>query len=163
MPEKKSCQAPRNQRLRLDLYASSNCVYFITIHARLDQRPFIREDLNRLVLDVLREEEDRQKCDVYTYCLMPDHLHFLVSPRLDGISVLTFTDRYKGKTTNRSWGLGWRGRLWQPRSYDHIVRTDENLVTIADYIRSNPVRKGLVEYIDDWPWSGQFNDLRTWK
>jgi putative transposase len=117
------------------------------------------DDLNQLVLDVLREEEQRQNCAVFTYCLMPDHLHFLVSPRQDGVSVLKFTDQYKGKTTNRSWTAGWQGKLWQPRYFDHIVRAEEDLRVIAEYILNNPVRKGLVERAEDWPWSGHMNPL----
>jgi putative transposase len=93
---------------------------------------------------------------------MPDHLHFLVSPRQDGISVLTFTDQLKGKATNRSWKAGWQGKLWQPRYYDHVIRTDESLVAIARYIVENPVRKGFVARAEDWPWSGQMNPLPLW-
>lgn len=131
----------------------------MTIRAYLHHAPFVRDDLNQLILDVLSEEQERQNCAVFTYCLMPDHLHFLVSPRQNGISVLTFTDQYKGKATNRSWTVGWRGKLWQPRYYDHIVRAEEDLRGIAEYILNNPVRKNLVTYAEDWPWAGQMNPL----
>ena len=130
-----------------------------TIRAYQKQSPFVRDDLNTLALDILREEQERQNCSVYTYCLMPDHLHFLLSPREDGISVLTFTNQHKGKATNRSWTVGWQGKLWQPRSYDHIVRHEESLRMIAEYILDNPARRGLVESAEDWPWSGHMNPL----
>jgi REP element-mobilizing transposase RayT len=81
----------------------------------------------------------------------------VVSPDEDGASVLTFTDRYKGKTTNLSWRLGWHGKLWQPRFYDHVVRCEESLLAIGQYILDNPVRKGLTAAADDWPWSGIMN------
>jgi putative transposase len=93
---------------------------------------------------------------------MPDHLHFLACPREDGASVLTFTDRYKGRVTNRSWTLGWQGKLWQPRYFDHIVRTDESLIAIAEYILNNPVRKHLVEQAEDWQWGSHANPLPIW-
>ncbi len=66
---------------------------------------------------------------------------------------------YKGKATNRSWTVGWHGKLWQPRYFDHIVRADEDLRAIAGYILNNSVRKGLVECAEDWPWSGNMNSL----
>ena len=75
----------------------------MTIRAYNNQSPFVLHGLNTLALDVLREEQERRNCAVFTYCLMPDHLHFLISPKMEGVSVLKFTDRYKGKTTNRSW------------------------------------------------------------
>ena len=106
------------------------------------QSHFVRNELKQLVIDVLREEQHRQNCAVLTYCLMPDHLHFLTSPQLDGASVLKFTDQFKGKATNRSWMLGWRGKLWQARFFDHIVRAEEDLLAISEYILNNPVRRG---------------------
>ena len=119
----------------------------------------MQDDLNELILDTLRDEQEHQDCAVFTYCLMPDHLHFLVSPRRDGVSVLTFVNQYKGKTTNFSWRVGWQGKLWQPRYYDHIVRSDASLRAIAEYIIDNPVRRRLVDYADDWLWSGCMTPL----
>ena len=153
--------SPRNRRLSSELYTHANWVYFITIQAYRSRSPFRLVALNRHMVDILRNEQARLHCQVFTYCLMPDHLHFLVSPCEDGASVLTFTDQYKGKTTNESWRLGWQGKLWQPRYYDHVVRDHEDLALIAQYILENPVRKGLVKYAEDWPWSGQMNPLPT--
>jgi putative transposase len=162
MPWNKPYHPSKNQRLDPELYTHANRVYFITIRAYRDQSAFVRGDFNQRVLDILREEQERQNCAVFTYNLMPDHLHFLTSPREDGISVLTFADQYKGKATNQSWTLGWHGKLWQPRYYDHIVRSDESLIAIAQYILDNPVRQHLVEHAEDWPWGGHINPLPIW-
>jgi len=162
MPWNKPYHPSKNQRLDPELYTDNSRVYFITVRTYRDQSPFVRADLNQCVLDVLREEQVRQNCAVSTYCLMPDHLHFLASPREDGISILTFTDQYKGKATNQSWTTGWQGKLWQPRYYDHIIRSDESLIAIAEYILDNPVRQRLVEHAEDWPWSGHMNPLPIW-
>ena len=159
MPWNKPYRPASNQRLDPALYTTVGLVCFITIRAYHNQSPFVRDDLNRMVVGTLREEMDRVGCGVYTYCLMPDHLHFLASPREDGRSVLTFTDQYKGKTTHRSWAICWRGKLWQPRYYDHMVRKEEDLLAIAEYILNNPVRKGLVEDAGVWPWSGHMSPL----
>ncbi len=159
MPWNKPYQQARNRRLAPELYACSDRVYFITIRAYKHQSPFVQDDLNELILDTLRDEQEHQDCAVFTYCLMPDHLHFLVSPRRDGVSVLTFVNQYKGKTTNFSWRVGWQGKLWQPRYYDHIVRSDASLRAIAEYIIDNPVRRRLVDYADDWLWSGCMTPL----
>jgi putative transposase len=159
MPWDKPYHPAKNQRLDPELYTHASRVYFMTIRAYQNQSPFVRGDLSQRVIDVLREEDKRQNCAVFTYCLMPDHLHFLVSPRQDGISALTFTDQFKGMATNCSWTVGWRGKLWQPRYFDHIVRTEEDLWAIDDYILNNPVRKGLVERAEDWLWSGHISPL----
>lgn len=159
MPWTKPYQPPRNQRLDPDLYTESNRVVFITIRAYRDLIPFNEASRNAAMLHCLEEEQIRNHCCVFTYCLMPDHLHYLASPQQDGMSVLTFTDQFKGKATNLSWKFGWHGKLWQPRHFDHIVRAEEDLRAIAQYILDNPVRKGFVEHAEDWPWSGHFNPL----
>ncbi|MHC1727787.1 MAG: transposase [Syntrophobacteraceae bacterium] len=160
MPWDKPYCPPANKRFVPEMYTHVNHVYFITIRASGDLSPFVVSDLNTVVLGVLREEQERQNCAVFTYCLMPDHLHFLINPRMEGMSVLRFTEQYKGKATNRSWVAGWRGRLWQRRYYDHIVRAEEDLHHISEYILNNPVRKNLVVSPEDWPWSGHMNALQ---
>ena len=159
MPWTKPYHPSRNRRLDPALYTSSGHVCFFTLRSYQHTSPFLQSSLATLVLNTLREEQTRQMCRVFAYCLMPDHLHFLVSPEHNGLSVLSFVNQYKGKTTNASWQVGWRGKLWQPRSYDHIVREEEDLRVIAQYILDNPVRAGLAERVEEWLWCGQMNPL----
>ena len=154
MPWTKPYRPPSNQRLNTELYEQPGYITFITIHARKSQAPFVESAINQMVIDTLQKEQERLHCSVFVYCLMPDHLHYLISPRQPGCSVLKFTEQFKGKTTNQSWSSGWHGKLWQPRYYDHIVRKEEDLEAFADYILANPYRKGLVSSPDEWPWSG---------
>ena len=151
--------APGNQRLDPELYQQANRVVFITICAYSHSLPFTSERLNHVIIETLRSEQTRLGCLVHTYCLMPNHLHFLASPAQDGQSVLRFTDQFKGKTTRFSWQLGRQGKLWQPRYYDHIVRSHESLLAIAEYILYNPVRKALIGRAEDWPWSDVMTPL----
>ncbi len=159
MPWSKPYHPWRNQRLPAGCYADRTCICFITIRAYAGQAPFVTEELNSLTIQTLRDAQSSFGCVIYTYCLMPDHLHFLVRPEEDGQSVLKFTDRFKGKITNLSWSCGWTGHLWQPRYYDHLIRNDESLSAIARYIRDNPVRKHLVAEPEKWPWSGEATPL----
>jgi REP element-mobilizing transposase RayT len=84
---------------------------------------------------------------------MPDHLHLLARPRTLASDVLTLMDRFKGKATSESWPFGHVGRLWQPRSYDHVLRHDEAIHDVAEYIAHNPVRKRYVARWEDWPYT----------
>jgi putative transposase len=85
---------------------------------------------------------------------MPDHVHFLVTPVEDGSSTLTFADRWKGWTSFEMGRAGWQGKVWQPRNYGHLVRSDESLEEIARYIVGNPVRKGLCALWEEYLWCG---------
>ena len=149
----------RNQRLHPSVYSEVGQFVFVTIRAFQHQSPFVRTSLNQMIIDTLRDDSQERRCMVYAYCLMPDHLHYLITPQVNGTSILEVIHRYKGKTTNNSWELGWQGKLWQPRYYDHVVRNEENLISIAEYILNNPVRKGMVQNAQDFKWCGFMNNL----
>jgi hypothetical protein len=44
------------------------------------------------------------------------------------------------------------GPVWQEESFDHVLRTSENLKEKIEYIRQNPVRRGLVAKAEDYRW-----------
>jgi putative transposase len=45
-----------------------------------------------------------------------------------------------------------RDHVWQREYFDRILRSAEDIRTKAEYICENPVRAGLVERVDDYPW-----------
>ncbi len=83
---------------------------------------------------------------------MPDHLHILTSGD-EKTNLIKFIKTFKQKT-----GYNFRktaGRnLWQKSFHDHVVRKEENLSSIAEYIFNNPVRKGLVQNYEEYPFLG---------
>ena len=48
---------------------------------------------------------------------------------------------------------GEAGQLWQPRFFDHALRTVQDYWEKVEYIHLNPVRRGLVARPEDWTWS----------
>src|SRR6266481_4746855 len=46
-------------------------------------------------------------------------------------------------------------RLWQPAFFDHILRNEESYAEKWNYVRDNPVRAGLVELAENWPYHGE--------
>jgi hypothetical protein len=49
---------------------------------------------------------------------------------------------------------GFPSSLWHKSYHDHVVRSEEDLLQIAEYILGNPVRAGLVESAAEYPFSG---------
>ena len=47
-------------------------------------------------------------------------------------------------------------KLWQPSYYDHVLRKDEDILSVARYVVGNPVRKALVEHFLDYEFIGSF-------
>lgn len=88
---------------------------------------------------------------------MPDHAHILLTPindeRGETYGVAQIMHAIKGASAhavNKS--LGRSGRVWQPESFDHVLRSDESTRQKAEYICANPVRAGLVSHEDEYPW-----------
>ena len=83
---------------------------------------------------------------------MPDHVHLLLAliPPRSLQDVLRLIKgraaRFISSLTSRS------GSLWQRESFDHILRKNEDLLKKAEYIANNPVRAGLVERAENYPW-----------
>jgi putative transposase len=83
--------------------------------------------------------------------VMPDHLHVIIKPYEESLS--SILGDIKGASShliNRA--LKRKGHLWQDESFDRIIRAKDDIRKRAIYICENPVRAGLVEKTDDWPW-----------
>ena len=96
---------------------------------------------------------DREHYHLDDWTIMPNHVHLVLWP-MPGHSlskILKGRKQYTANQANRM--LGRRGTpFWQVESYDHCVRNEEELDRIRSYIRFNPVKAGLCEHPEDWPW-----------
>ena len=149
----------RNARLNADVYRQPGRPVFVTIRAAMSDAPFRDARLNEEIVAALCVQRDRSDCDVYAYCLMPDHLHLVAAPRTARGDVCACVDRFKSASTRVAWRGGRSGRLWQPRYHDHVVRLEESLAAICEYVLLNPVRAGLVRRFEDYPWGGWLDPL----
>ncbi len=152
----------RLNRLDTDLYCSASRAYFLTICSDRSAPYFADLSLSRMIMSCLLAEAVACGILVSAYCPMPDHLHVLCSPAEEGRSVITFMHDFKGRSTRLGWDHGIRGKLWQKGYYDHIVRREESLRKIAEYILANPVRKGLVGDYTAYEFSGMPDSLPDW-
>jgi hypothetical protein len=49
-------------------------------------------------------------------------------------------------------------RLWQRSFWDHVIRSREKLDLVAGYVLESPVRAGLCQRVEDWPYAVAFLD-----
>ena len=150
---------PRLIHLDPILYTNSNSIYSFTIQTNNSISYFRNLALGLKLIECLKESRDKDNCYVACYCFMPDHLHLVCGPKTDGISVLTFIDRFKGRSTRISWDFGVKRILWQKRNYDHIIRHNEDLDAQISYILNNSVRKEMVNKWEDYPLCGYLDSL----
>jgi len=146
----------KRRSLRLPCYDySESRPYHITWGTHDRKRILCREDLARAVIECMEAEAALARVDLCAYCVMPDHVHVLLVPR-EGANVVRFTQSVKSRTALAYCMLGGEGKLWQRGFYDHIVRREESVSRIAEYILANPVRAGLVENPLAYPFSRSF-------
>jgi len=138
----------------LKRYQESKQSHFVTFSCYCRQ-PYLRDtSLCRIFLDSLERMRRAYSFRVYGYVLMPEHVHLLVSePETEQLA--TAIQALKISVARQAPQKGTRqgGPLWQRRYYDHNVRTAESFTDKLRYIHRNPVKRGLVERSEDWPWS----------
>jgi putative transposase len=104
---------------------------------------------------------DGNELDLYAFCIMSNHVHAVFEPLLvSRIANPTYTSlekimqslkRHTARQANLI--LGRQGAFWQAESYDHVVRDAGEFERIVGYVLKNPVKAGLVDQWQDWPWS----------
>jgi REP-associated tyrosine transposase len=96
---------------------------------------------------------------LHAYVLMPDHVHLLVTPAMEGgvSKMMQYLGRQYVQYINKTHGR--RGTLWERRFYASIAETEAYLLTLYRYIDLNPVRNGLVQAAEHYPWSSAKDHL----
>ncbi|HEY5734534.1 MAG TPA: transposase [Gammaproteobacteria bacterium] len=114
---------------------------------------FIEPENYQFYLDLWRELSIHYHCQVHAYCLMTNHVHFLVTPKSK--SAISDTMKVVGSRyaayINRNYAR--TGTLWEGRHRSSLVQTERYLLTCMRYIELNPVRAGMVERPEAYRWS----------
>jgi REP element-mobilizing transposase RayT len=89
--------------------------------------------------------------------IMPDHVHLLFTALRDTdgwtFALPEIFRAIKGSSARSINKLAGRsGPVWQDESFDHVLRGNESLRETIDYIRQNPVRRGLVNKPEAYEW-----------
>ncbi len=96
-----------------------------------------------------------QRCSLYAYVVMPNHVHVLWTPH---IRLADLMRQMKGPTARRANQLlGRNGKpFWQQEYFDRVVRSDAEFAQIQRYIEWNPVKAALVAHPTEFPWSSAY-------
>lgn len=127
--------------------------YFLTFCTAHRRRVFVEPTSVQLVLSQIRQAADLENFALLAYCFMPDHLHLLVEGAHESADLRRFAKSAKQRS-----GFAYRRatqqQLWQPRYYDHVLRDEESAATVSRYVLENPIRSGLAQNIQDYPYNG---------
>ena len=84
---------------------------------------------------------------------MPDHVHLLVEGRLDSSDLRRFAKMAKQRS-GAVYAKIERRALWQEGYLDRILREGDDVRGIVRYLMENPIRAGIVERVEDYPYLG---------
>jgi putative transposase len=115
---------------------------------------------NNRVAEVVAEAlhfRDGKKYRLDAYSIMPSHVHSVFAPlaqhntpqSLSSImhSLRRSTARRANQILTRS------GAFWEHESFDHYIRNRAERKRIIKYVLENPVKAGLAQTWEDWPWN----------
>jgi len=169
----------KNEILRKEKLYDLQKLYFGKYDAILDRCEYGPEYLiNDKVAEIVYNkilDFNITKYELIALDIEPNHVHMVVFLNEDlKVSeknkngktkkyVLSDTLRLiKGSTSRESnLILNKCGKFWHHESYDHVVRDENELERIINYVLNNPVRSGLVKNRRDWKWSYCFLDFLT--
>ena len=118
-----------------------------------DQRDY--QTYLRLAARLLKEGS----VEIWAYCLMPNHIHAVVIPDKRQSLASFFGRLHKQYAQQTNLRYEWSGHLWQNRFFS-VVMDEQHTLTAMRYTELNPVRAGLAQKPQEWPWSSAQGNLK---
>lgn len=137
---------------RIARIVAPGCPHHVTARGNRREPIFFEAGDQELYLDILSEQLDKARVEVWSYCLMPNHVHLILTPSDEagmGRAMGAAHKRWAHFVNARG---RWRGHLFEDR-YASVVMDEGHLLTAVRYVALNPVRARLVARAQDWPWS----------
>jgi putative transposase len=104
-----------------------------------------------LFLETLQHYRREGHYKLHAFVVMPDHIHLLLTPQ--GITIERAMGLIKGGFSHR---IGSKLPVWQRGFTDHRIRGRNDFKVRRNYIHQNPVRAGIVELLDSYPYSSAY-------
>jgi REP element-mobilizing transposase RayT len=154
--------------------------YFITTTVmNFDNIFSLGREYNLIVINALKYLLIEHKASLFSYVIMPNHLHLvLYVPK--GESIEDFMRDFKKYTSveirklaerenvvslierlkrNAEFSKNQKYKVWMDGYDDLIIVTEKMMGIKINYIHNNPVKAGLVENPEDWEFSSARNYL----
>jgi REP element-mobilizing transposase RayT len=131
---------------------SENGIYHIMLRGINRQTIFEDDwDIERLI-DTVKRYKSVSKYELYAYCFMNNHVHFLMKETEEpvSISIKRISSSYVfwyNKKYERC------GHLFQERFKSEVIDSDEYFLTVLRYIHQNPMKAGIVKDNSGYRWS----------
>ncbi|MBI4379519.1 MAG: transposase [Nitrospinae bacterium] len=126
---------PRRKNIRFKNYDySSNGFYFITICTYNKKFP-IPEHRKEIENTLLNLPTRFSGVSVDYYNIMPTHIHVILIFKGVKVSLAQVVRTFKALVSKATGEKD----FWQRNYYEHVIRTEESLFKIREYIQNNPL------------------------
>jgi putative transposase len=143
---------------RLDWLYKQNPIFFITACTH-NRRKLLARDVVHNSFKTFSSHASEHGVTVGRYVLMPDHIHLFTAFAVDSISLSEWMKALKGTLSKVLKTATFAPPYWEKGYFDHVIRSRESYEAKWEYVRNNPLRAGLVQHVEDWPYAGQINEL----
>ena len=126
--------------------------HHVTQRGNRRERTFFEDGDFALYLDMLADAARKAQVEIWSYCLMPNHVHIIAVPSDPDGLWRCFRRLHRDYTGFINARMRVTGHLWQGR-YGSVAMDEAHFVTALRYVALNPVRARLVERAQDWEWA----------
>ena len=131
-------------------------IVFVTVCSKSREKIFMKNDVHSIVMNAWAENKEWA---VGRYVLMPDHIHLFCAPsEVFQFPLKKWVKKWKSHAS-RNWPRPEEHPIWQVDYWDRQLRKGESYQEKWNYVRNNPVRQGLGDNPDEWPYQGYMNLL----
>ena len=152
-------------------YNTPGHAHFLTFSCYKQQAFLSKDRIRHYLAEALLKAKGKYHFDIWAYVFMPEHVHFLLWPWEETYSISSVLHSIKQSVSRRAviylrkhnpTGLEFLATGQKDRPYrfcqdggghDRNVISPKAIRATIEYIHNNPVRRGLVQYPTQWPWS----------
>jgi putative transposase len=135
---------------------ASSRAFFVTTKTSMGRRLLQSERNALLLIDVLRSNVAAGKFQLHEFVIMPDHLHLLMTLSVEA-TIEKAMQLIKGGFSYRlKKEFGYQGEVWQRGFSEVRINDGQSFSRHREYIVQNPVKAGLVESAEQYPYSYTF-------
>jgi len=133
--------------------------HHITQRGNRRQAVFFKEEDYLYYLELLKKWCDEEQVAIWSYCLMSNHVHLIVTPDTSSNLSRAIAETHRRYTRMINFRENWRGYLWQGR-FASFPMDEKYLLKAAAYVELNPVKANLVSKPEDYRWSSVHAHLK---
>ena len=129
------------------------CYAHIISRSIRKEKVFVEDEDFKYFLSLVKEAKDKHVFNLFHYCLMQTHFHFVVQMlQLEDLSkALNFIKKRYVFYYHTKYGVS--GPIWRERYKSSLIEDCPYLYACGQCVEFNPVKAGIVEKAKDWVYS----------